>query len=256
MVSAPGAAAGALAGGALAVAAWHIGPAATWLPGLRTAYFPGLDGRGAPGRVALTFDDGPDPLSTPHFLRALEALRVRATFFVLGSRLERAPELGRRMVAAGHEVAVHGWEHDRPWLPRPGRDAAELARAAAAVRRITGRRPLWYRPPYGILTGGRWAAARRTGLRPVLWSAWGRDWTASATPDGVVAEAAARLGPGGTLLLHDSDAYAAPDSWRVTLAALPHLVAYCRGLGLEVGRLGDHGHPGSGVPYGFPGRAG
>ncbi|MEU2594406.1 hypothetical protein ABZ630_27240, partial [Streptomyces albidoflavus] len=78
----------------------------------------------------------------------------------------------------------------------------------------------------------------------------------SATPDGVVAEAAARLGPGGTLLLHDSDAYAAPDSWRVTLAALPHLVAYCRGLGLEVGRLGDHGHPGSGVPYGFPGRAG
>ncbi|WP_163008836.1 polysaccharide deacetylase family protein, partial [Streptomyces sp. S5] len=134
MVSAPGAAAGALAGGALAVAAWHIGPAATWLPGLRTAYFPGLDGRGAPGRVALTFDDGPDPLSTPHFLRALEALRVRATFFVLGSRLERAPELGRRMVAAGHEVAVHGWQHDRPWLPRPGRDAAELARAAATVR--------------------------------------------------------------------------------------------------------------------------
>ncbi|MFZ4134368.1 polysaccharide deacetylase family protein [Streptomyces koyangensis] len=256
MVSAPGAAAGALAGGALAVAAWHIGPAATWLPGLRTAYCPGLDGRGSPSRVALTFDDGPDPLSTPHFLRALDALSVRATFFVLGSRLERAPELGRRMAAAGHEVAVHGWEHDRPWLPRPGRDAAELARAQAAVQRITGQRPLWYRPPYGILTGGRWAAARRTGLRPVLWSAWGRDWTASATPDGVVAEAASRLGPGGTLLLHDSDAYAAPGAWRVTLAALPRLVAYCRGLGLEVGRLGDHGHPGSGVPYGLPGPVG
>ncbi|MFD4985569.1 polysaccharide deacetylase family protein [Streptomyces sp. NPDC058372] len=261
MVSLPGggarrgrAAAGALATGALAAAGWHIGPAATWLPGFRAACCPGLDGRGVPDRVALTFDDGPDPLSTPHFLRVLDVLSVRATFFVLGSRVERHPELGRRMAAAGHELAVHGWEHDRPWLPRPGRDAAELARAAAAVHRIAGRRPLWYRPPYGILTGGRWAAARRAGLRPVLWSAWGRDWTASATPRGVVAEAASRLGPGGTLLLHDSDAYAAPGAWHATLAALPELVAYCRARGLGVGRLADHGCAGGAVPRASPGR--
>ncbi|GFH68940.1 MULTISPECIES: polysaccharide deacetylase family protein [Streptomyces diastaticus group] len=250
-----GAVAGAVAGGALAVAAWHIGPAVTWLPGFRAVCCPGLDGRGAPGRVALTFDDGPDPLSTPHFLRVLDTLSVRATFFVLGSRLERHPELGRRMAAAGHELAVHGWEHDRPWLPRPGRDAAELARSVAAVQRVTGTRPLWYRPPYGILTGGRWAAARRAGLRPVLWSAWGRDWTPWATGRGVVAEAASRLGPGGTLLLHDSDAYAAPGAWRATLAALPCLVAYCGARGLAVGRLADHGCPGTVGPFASRGTA-
>jgi peptidoglycan/xylan/chitin deacetylase (PgdA/CDA1 family) len=68
------------AAGALAVAAWHVGPAATWLPGVRAALFPVLDGRGDPTRVVLTFDDGPDPHSTAHFLRALDKLFVQATF--------------------------------------------------------------------------------------------------------------------------------------------------------------------------------
>ncbi|MCP3822230.1 polysaccharide deacetylase family protein [Streptomyces sp. A3M-1-3] len=226
---------------ALAVAGWHVGPAATWLPAVRGALSPALDGRGDPRRVALTFDDGPDPDSTPYFLAALDRLSVRATFFVLGSRLERHPDLGRRMVAQGHELAVHGWHHERPWRPRPVRDAREVARAADAVRGVCGVQPLWYRPPYGILTGGRWAAARRAGLSPVLWSAWGRDWTARATPDSVLEEVTRTLRGGATVLLHDTDAQSAPGSWRAALGALPDLVAVCRTGGLTVGRLADHG---------------
>ncbi|MET8681044.1 polysaccharide deacetylase family protein [Streptomyces sp. NPDC004647] len=231
----------AVAGAALAAAGWHIGPAATWLPAVRRALSPALDGQGDPGHVALTFDDGPDPRSTPSFLEALDRHSVRATFFVLGSALERCPGIGRQIVDGGHELAVHGWHHEAPWYPRPVRDLRDVKRAADAVRRIGGRQPLWYRPPYGILTGGRWAAARLAGLQPVLWSAWGRDWTARARPDTVLAELAKTLRGGGTVVLHDSDCTSAPDAWRASLGALPGLISRCRALGLTVGPLAEHG---------------
>jgi peptidoglycan/xylan/chitin deacetylase (PgdA/CDA1 family) len=97
-----------------------------------------------------------------------------------------------------------------------------------------------YRPPYGILTGGRLAAAARCGLRPVLWSAWGRDWTATTTAASVTARVTRDLRGGGTLLLHDTDAAAAPGCWRATLAALPRLIAWCRAAGWSVGPLAEH----------------
>jgi peptidoglycan/xylan/chitin deacetylase (PgdA/CDA1 family) len=234
---------GLLLGGvvALTVAGWHVGPAATWLPTVRRTLSPALDGRGEPGHVALTFDDGPDPASTPRFLRELDRLSVRATFFVLGEQLARHPGTARQIAASGHELAVHGWRHDRPLRPTPRRDALDLARTADEVLRVAGKRPLWYRPAYGILTGGRWAAARRAGLRPVLWSAWGHDWTEQASSGTVLAELLPALCGGATVLLHDSDCTSAPGSWRASLGALRGLVEACRDRGLTVGPLADHG---------------
>lgn len=233
-----------------AATAWHVVPAASWLPGVRAALSPSLDGRGDPGHVALTFDDGPDLRSTPCFLRELDRLGVRATFFVLGAEVQRHTGVLRRIAAGGHELAVHGWQHERPWLPRPHRDVADLARAVAAVRAAGGGSPRWYRPPYGILTAGRLRAARRLGLRPVLWTSWGRDWTARADRDSVLGELAKRFEGGATVLLHDSDRTSAPGAWHASLAALPHFVARCRAAGLTVGPLGEHGIPAHGPAYG------
>ncbi|MEU6281334.1 polysaccharide deacetylase family protein [Streptomyces sp. NPDC047028] len=224
-----------------AVAGAHIGPAATWLPDVRRLLFPGLSGTGHRRHIALTFDDGPDPASTPRFLDALDALGVRATFFVLGENVARHPALAVETVRRGHELAVHGWTHERPWWPSPARDIAGVARTAGTLYDVTGQQPRWYRPPYGILTSGRWLAARRAGLRTVLWSAWGRDWTAEATPESVRALVAADLRGGGTVLLHDSDRLAAPGCWRSALGALPGLVDGCREAGLTVGPLREHG---------------
>lgn len=234
-------AASALCAAPALVLAWHIVPAGTWLPGARRTLFPSLAGLGRPGHVALTFDDGPDPGSTPYFLDTLDALSVRATFFLLGAAVLSHPDLARDIARRGHELAVHGFEHGFPWLPALARDLRDVARATDAVRAISGDTPRWYRPPYGILTGSRLLAARRCGLRPVLWSAWGRDWTADATAASVLSTVRHGLRGGGTILLHDTDHTTAPGSWRTTLAMLPDLVAHCRAAGLTVGPLAEHG---------------
>ncbi|MEU6036778.1 polysaccharide deacetylase family protein [Actinomadura sp. NPDC047616] len=218
----------------------HAGPAASWLPVVRRR-LPGLAGVGHAGHVALTFDDGPDPRSTPLFLDELRRLGCRATFFLLGDMLRRHPELGRRIAAEGHEVAVHGWGHRNSLVTRPGRVTAEIARAADLVAAVTGTEPVWYRPPYGVLSAEALAAARRRGLRPVLWTAWGKDWTRTATPASVLATLAPGLRGGATVLLHDSDCTSAPGSWRAALGALPDVVARCADLGLRVGPLREHG---------------
>jgi len=221
----------------------HLGPAGTWLPGVRRRFFPALAGLGPGAHVALTFDDGPDPRSTPLFLDALDRLEVRATFFVLGEHVPANERLVRETAARGHEVAVHGWNHNRPWRPCDPREFRDLRRAKAVVEAATAVPVRWYRPPYGILTGGRWAATARCGMRPVLWSAWGRDWTRAATADSVLGTLRPDLGPGATVLLHDSDRVARPGCWLATLGALPRLVASCRDAGLDLGPLVDHDVP-------------
>ncbi|MEU8123845.1 polysaccharide deacetylase family protein [Spirillospora sp. NPDC049024] len=217
----------------------HALPAATWLPPLRRLT-PRLAGRGGARHVALTLDDGPDARSTPLFLDELARLGCDATFFVLGTMLQRSPALGRRIVADGHEIAVHGWHHDNPLRTRPGRVAAEMRRTVRLIEDVCGVSPAWYRPPYGVLSAEALVAARRAGLRPVLWTAWGKDWTASATPRSVLAALSPGLVGGATLLLHDSDATSAPGAWRASLGALPDVVATCRATGLAVGPLRDH----------------
>ncbi|GAA1781764.1 polysaccharide deacetylase family protein [Actinomadura chokoriensis] len=221
----------------------HALPAATWLSPVRRLT-PRIAGRGGPRHVALTLDDGPDPSSTPLFLDELARLDCRATFFVLGAMLRRTPSLGRRIIAEGHEIAVHGWHHDNTLTTRPGRVTGEIRDTVHLVQDVCGVTPSWYRPPYGALSTEALVAARRNDLRPVLWTAWGKDWTSSATPSSVLETLAPGLRGGATLLLHDSDVTSAPGAWKSTLGALPEVVRRCRAAGLAVGPLRDHGvHP-------------
>ncbi|MFA1540615.1 polysaccharide deacetylase family protein [Actinomadura monticuli] len=221
----------------------HALPAATWLRPVRRLT-PRVAGRGGPRHVALTFDDGPDPASTPLFLDELDRLDLRATFFVLGAMLRRTPSLGRRIVADGHEIAVHGWHHRNTLTARPGRTSAEMRDTVHLIEDVCGVTPSWYRPPYGALSAEALLAARRNGLRPILWTAWGKDWTAAATPSSVLEALAPDLRGGATLLLHDSDVTAAPGAWKSTLGALPELAARCHAADLTTGPLRDHGlHP-------------
>lgn len=223
-------------------AAAHAAPAVLALGGPRRLLAPALAGTGHPGHVALTFDDGPDPRSTPAMLRLLAERRVTATFFLVGTNVARYPGLAAEIAAAGHELAVHGLHHRLLLRYPPGRVRADLAAAHDLVATAAGAAPRWFRPPYGVLSGGAWTAARRLGMRTVLWTAWGRDWTGHATGSSVYRTVCRDLRGGGTVLLHDTaSGTAAPESWRATLAAVPTILDRCADAGWRVGPLRDHG---------------
>ena len=229
-----------LAVGAGVSAGLQLLPALGTVAPVRRAVLPRLAGTGARRHVALTFDDGPDRASTPRFLDLLAERGVTATFFLLGGFARREPALVRAMAEAGHELAVHGWEHDCIALLRPGRLADQLARSKDVIEDLTGRPVAYYRPPYGVMTAEGLYAARRVGLQTVLWSAWGVDWSRRATPESIVRTVNRRLRPGGTVLLHDTDRTSAPGSWRHTLSATRSLLDHWAALEVPVGPLGEH----------------
>ena len=224
-----------------ALAALHAAPVVSTFGPLRNRTMPRLSGQGRQDHVALTLDDGPDHLSTPHFLALLERRGLRATFFLLGSMLARSPGLARDMAEAGHEIGVHGWYHSPLLLRGPRATYDDLARARDAVASATGRPPVLFRPPYGVMSTAAHAACRRLGMTPVLWTCWGEDWRRRATPRSVQDTVLRDLRGGGTILLHDSDCTSATGSWRTTLRALPRILDVCGERGWRVGPLRDHG---------------
>jgi peptidoglycan/xylan/chitin deacetylase (PgdA/CDA1 family) len=154
------------------------------------------------GYVALTFDDGPHPETTPWLLEELETHGLRATFFVVGRQVERFPDLTRRIVDEGHELANHTYDH--PDLRQLG-DAAidtQLAVTNEVVGTAAGVTPRWFRPPFGATNDRVRARVTANGMTEVIWSIDTHDWRASVSEADVVA--AANTGAeGGVVLAHD-----------------------------------------------------
>lgn len=225
---------------AVLAAAAHFAPGSVAWRRARCRLLPRLSGVGSPGHVALTFDDGPDPASTPRILDTLDGLGWKATFFCLGVQVDRAPDLTRELVRRGHEVGVHGYRHTShlrrpaPWATR------DVLAARDRIATVAGVEPRWFRPPYGAVSASSLAAARASGLQLVLWTSWGLDWQESATGESVVANVERTWVPGATVLLHDSDITSAPGSWRSTVEALPRLADRWQQRALVVGPLGEH----------------
>lgn len=178
---------------------------------------------GAAG-VALTFDDGPHPEGTPAILEILDAAHIKATFFLVGEQVERRPALAAEIAQRGHAIALHCYRH----RPQPALRARavedDLARGANAVESATGQTPRWHRPPYGLYSPAGLDAARQRGLKPILWSKWGKDWRRLTTPERIAARATANLRPGDVILLHDADFYSSKGSHERTAAALELIV--------------------------------
>ena len=209
------------------------------LPGLAGAWPPlrrplGVEDRTSSGRgYALTFDDGPHLHGTPTVLEILSRERVPATFFLVGEQVRRNPGLAREILDAGHTIGLHCDRHRNLLRLTPWQVREDIARAQETIEAATGRSPELYRPPYGVLNAAALCLARARGWRTLLWSDWGRDWEACATPASIAACVTAEVSEGAVLLLHDADDYSAPDSWRRTAAALPRILETLAELQLE-----------------------
>jgi peptidoglycan/xylan/chitin deacetylase (PgdA/CDA1 family) len=153
--------------------------------------------------VALTFDDGPEPVVTPRVLDLLERAGARATFFVIGERAAREPGLVRAIAERGHAVGNHTWSHPKSFaLLSPGKVAAELDRTQELIESLTGTAPAFFRPPAGIRNVLLEPMLARRGLHLTSWTRRGFD--AFATDPDVVYDRLARgLSHGDILLLHD-----------------------------------------------------
>jgi peptidoglycan-N-acetylglucosamine deacetylase len=217
-------------GGAAVAAAWSAPALAPIARPVAQAL--GLQRRLDRPGVAITFDDGPHPEGTLAALEALAAANARATFFLVGEQVERDPSLAAEIAAAGHGVESHGHRHVAQLWRAPGELREDRRRAHAAIADATGREPRCYRPPYGIFSWVGLPLARER-WTPLLWSRWGRDWAARATPESIAAKVTEDLHDGDVLLLHDADTYSAPGSHRRTAAALPEVIERVRARGLE-----------------------
>jgi peptidoglycan/xylan/chitin deacetylase (PgdA/CDA1 family) len=152
--------------------------------------------------VALTYDDGPVPDGTEAVLDALAEAGAQATFFQLVCRAEAHPELVRRIVAAGHEVALHGIDHTRLTELTAAEVARRLVDGKRRLEQVAGRPVPLFRPAYGSQTLRTYLAARRAGLDVVVWGPAAEDWRDGAAAE-VAERALAGVAPGEVVLLHD-----------------------------------------------------
>ncbi len=200
------------------------------------------------GRIAITFDDGPDPKSTIPVLDRLDYLGIRATFFCLGAMMASYPDVVQEIAHRGHEIGIHGYNHVAHLLRPPWWIWQDVARAKQQVEEALDQHGIdypdkvdrldnlghvrWFRPPKGVITGTTLMAAKYYGLDIVLWSAWGKEWTTS-DPMQVASRVIHRLSDGLIVLLHDADTTSPPGTWEVAYEALPRIVEEAHNRNLQ-----------------------
>ena len=202
-------------------------------------------GTRAGGRVAITFDDGPDPRYTPVVLDILKQHNVRACFFVLGEKARAYPELVLRMKREGHEVASHGFRHHIPWLLGPRGIIREVREASRVIEEITGSPPRLYRPPWGLFNLFSLLHSLLFGQQVVLWSFLSWDWSRLCTPESIARKVLSRVHDGSILVFHDSDDTpgAARGASAKMLRALPVILSELEKRGFKVTTLAELNPP-------------
>jgi peptidoglycan/xylan/chitin deacetylase (PgdA/CDA1 family) len=185
--------------------------------------------------VALTFDDGPHPEGTPAVLDLLARAGYRGTFFLIGEQVERRPELAREIASQGHLVAVHGYRHRLQMRLSADQLRRDLERGLETIEGATGTRPERHRPPYGVYSPAGLTLTIGSGLKPLLWSRWGKDWRRFTTPTRIANRATRNVVLGDVILLHDADFYSARNSHRRTVEALRLIIAELQRL--EIGTV-------------------
>jgi peptidoglycan/xylan/chitin deacetylase (PgdA/CDA1 family) len=153
--------------------------------------------------IAMTFDDGPSPETTPRLLDILKQRNIKATFFMIGQNAERNPAIVKRILAEGHEIGNHSWTHPQLSKLSDDRVTEEINKTQNAIKDASGYTPVLMRPPYGAITARQkdWIE-KQFGLSVIIWSVDPFDWKrpgASVIEERILAGAR----PGAIVLSHD-----------------------------------------------------
>ena len=143
---------------------------------------PSLCWTDAPRKLAITFDDGPNPAMTPKLLELLERHKVKATFFVIGKFVRECPGLTKEIRSRGHVLGNHTDTHPNLFFCGPPKHSDELTRCGEAILSVTWETPRWFRPPYGYRSPWLGRIVHELDMRMVTWSllagrlAWKAAW--------------------------------------------------------------------------------
>lgn len=152
-------------------------------------------------KIAFTFDDGPNPIYTPQLLDLLKLYNIKATFFVVGSKAEKYPELIERMHAEGHLIGLHNYIHKSNWIMFPWTIRRHLMKSASIIERITGQRPIYYRPPWGLMNLFDFFLLKQ--FKMILWSVMAEDWRSKGGSEKIKNRLLESIKSGDVILLHD-----------------------------------------------------
>lgn len=170
--------------------------------------------------VALTYDDGPHPVFTPEILRVLDKYNVKATFFMIGNRMEQYPWLVREIIARGHAIGNHTYSHPPDFKFNPAdRIGFEIDKCEDVIRLLCGTSPRLFRPPKGLVSNSMLALATMKGYETVLWTVCADNHDAP-TPELMAKRVISRVHPGAIILAHDG---MYPMRWR-DVAATPLII--------------------------------
>ena len=151
--------------------------------------------------LALTFDDGPDPLYTPQLLDLLKKHKAKATFFVVGIQAEQHLDLLRRMHEEGHLIGIHNYVHKTNWLMRPKTVKKHIRKTSAIIEQVTGKPAVYYRPPWGVVN--LFDFGNMGHIQIILWSVLFGDWRKKLGAERLYKRMMKHCRPGEVLLLHD-----------------------------------------------------
>jgi len=203
---------------------------------------------GAPNKLAITFDDGPNPAITPKLLDLLAKHNARATFFLVGKFVRECPDLTKEILARGHALGNHTDTHPNLFLCGPQKTTEELKRCADAIHQAAGAEPRWFRPPFGFRSPWLHEIVKRQGMRTVMWTRIPGDWRVKPSEwlikrmNPIAENARKKLPPrtgygggltGDILCLHDGNYRHQNGDRAHTVAALEHWLPRWSDLGLE-----------------------
>jgi peptidoglycan-N-acetylglucosamine deacetylase len=185
------------------------------------------------GEVALTFDDGPDPIVTPQVLDLLDQYGAKASFFCIGNKIIAYPELAREIIRRGHSVENHTNSHPHAFaFFGPGALQHEIDSAQTAIHATTGVAPVFFRAPMGFRNPFLAPMVERAGLRYTNWTRRGYD-TVAKSAEPVLQRLQRGLAAGDILLLHDGRSIQPHNESPVILEVLPRLLEHLQALNLK-----------------------
>jgi peptidoglycan/xylan/chitin deacetylase (PgdA/CDA1 family) len=181
--------------------------------------------------VYLTFDDGPNPLTTPPLLELLDRHDIKATFFLVGQECRKYPELVRRIFDAGHTIGNHTYSHRLLPLLSTDQLRSEILRTNEVIEAITGQAPHIFRPPFGLMDDRAAAVLKECDMTPVYWGSAPEDWLAPGAHR-IIRRVMWKIADGTLIVLHEGGHVA-----EQTITAASEIIARTRSLGYRFSKV-------------------